>query len=71
MKICKCGNKLDELKFKMVIHPCRCKAPGKEHHAAPDMDKLSYIPKRQYEQRTRLGLPVEADIEKSSRIPWH
>ena len=71
MKFCKCGNALAELPFKMVIHPCRCSVKGGANHTAPDLDRIGNISERQYEQRTRVGLPIEADVEKSARIPWH
>ena len=69
---CVCGNHLsDKPTVKSTMSPCKCDAPGPgrtvlvARHGIPE-----FCFERQYEQRTRLGLPLMTDIEKSVRSRW-
>ncbi len=72
---CKCNNQLSETPktFRVVQHPCKCDEPGPRSswNHAPNLDPLDDVLPRQYEQRKRLNLPIQTDIERSSTIPWH
>jgi len=62
---CVCGNVLEKRPFRAVISPCRCATPGPGRSTAARESFLDHISERQYRERTRLGLPVVTEIEKS------
>ncbi len=71
-EICCCSNVLREgLSFRMVSSPCRCPEPGDGKrcgvvkHGIPDG-----VFSRQWNQRRKLGLPIETGSEKEMRTRW-
>lgn len=69
MERCCCGNVLRESRSRIRVSPCRCAkpAPGPRRFVGPTTlpDGSFGVTKRQYEQRTRLGLPPITEIERS------
>ena len=69
--VCCCSNDLQERPkgFRVTRYPCRCKDPGgaRRHHRSGIPD---HVFETQYEERTRLGLPLETDTEKAVRSRW-
>jgi hypothetical protein len=74
-EVCVCGNSLvldtQQPAFVTRRSPCRCEEPGPGGRTSPCRDLPAGVSRRQFEQRTKLGLPVEADIEKAMRTSWH
>ncbi len=70
-ELCCCGNLLrKEPRFKVVKYPCQCEKPGTERRRPPKVGLSDYVDRRTYEQRTRLGLPVQTEVEKSVGEKW-
>lgn len=70
---CVCGNVLatrpGQGTFTVTSRPCRCEDPGpgsRQGHYEPALP--GWVSRRQYEERTRLGLPVVANIERKARV---
>lgn len=70
MELCRCGNTLGESNFRITVHPCRCDDPGPDRKAPPNLDLLSNVPERQYNQRKKVGLPLQTDVERAADITW-
>jgi hypothetical protein len=68
-EFCCCGNALRETSVKIVVSPCRCDEPGPGQRTQPVRWLPDDVPKRQYEQRKRVGLPVLTDAEKAAYGP--
>ena len=68
MERCVCGRMLDLNDVEIVRSPCRCDVPGPGPRTleAPGVK----VPKYQYEQRRKLGLPVETPVELAARRRW-
>lgn len=73
MRRCVCGNDLPNPPrgFDVIQGPCRCEIPGPYRHATltgpttlPD-GEYGGVSERQYDERTRLGLPPVTDLERS------
>jgi len=66
MRLCACGNDLgNDPGFLMTIGPCQCRKPGKGKSFVVRESFLDQIGEKQYNERTRNGLPVVCEIEKS------
>ena len=70
---CVCGNELvsrpGAAALTITCRPCRCEHPGpgsRQGFYEPGLP--GWVSRRQYEERTALGLPVVANIERSSRV---
>ena len=73
VEVCVCGNELarrpGRAELTITSRPCRCDAPGpKSRQGAFEPALPGWVSRRQYEERTALGLPVVADIEKRSKV---
>ena len=71
MTVCCCGNELAKGPdgFKVRHSPCRCRHPAGPRFGAK-MFMGNFVFSKQHEERTRLGLPLETDIEKGIRKKW-
>lgn len=69
---CCCGNETSKLpEFKMTVSPCQCDVPQGRRRTLTVGGKIpEFCFERQYEQRTRLNLPLETDTEKGIRKRW-
>ncbi len=70
---CCCGNQLERLpaSFRVRMSPCKCDAPGASARMLPVRGEIpEYCFAKQYEQRRRLGLPLETDTERGIRSRW-
>ena len=69
---CCCGNHLDDkTSVKTTVSPCGCDAPGPgRRQRRVQIGIPEYCFRDQYEERTRLGLPLETDMEKEIRSKW-
>ena len=70
---CVCGNVLatrpGAVELTITSRPCRCEQPGRGSRQGFYEPALpGWVSRRQYEERTALGLPVVANIEKRSRV---
>jgi hypothetical protein len=73
MKECCCGNVLDDRpsgNYRTVMFPCQCEKPGPKRKRPPKVGPHDYCSKEQYEQRTKAGLPVMAEVEKAVAEEW-
>lgn len=71
MEHCCCGNKKRDTPVKITVHPCQCKTPSSSSRSSrPNLDKLAHVSSKQYEERTRLGLPLETGFEKAANSIW-
>jgi len=71
MESCACGNILRECPVTIRVHPCRCEKPGNGKRRAPIWGIPDDLPRKQYEERKRLNLPVLTDMERSGfRERW-
>ena len=53
------------------MSPCRCNEPGPGRRQVA-IEKLGdFVYEKQYDDRLRLGLPIETDTEKGIRKRWH
>ena len=66
---CCCGNTLrSNTTVEIIRKPCQCKEPGPGRRQTKCMDLPDdIVTPRQYEQRTRLGLPVIAPSERETK----
>jgi hypothetical protein len=69
---CCCSNELSEgpKGLRVNMHPCRCEAPGGPK-SGRSVGLPTYVFEKQYNERTRLGLPLETDTEKAIRRRWY
>jgi len=72
MTVCCCSNELDAAPsgLRVRMSPCRCKKPGPGKRTLRQPGLPQYVFENQYNERTRLGLPLETDIEKGVRSKW-
>ena len=57
---------------KTTMSPCRCEEPGPGRRRQIPLEMLGdYVYEQQYDDRRRLGLPIETDTEKGIRKRWH
>jgi hypothetical protein len=63
---CCCGNVLRDTFIRIVVSPCKCPEPG----PGPSTHSIEWlpddVPRKQYEERKRIGLPVLTDAEKAA-----
>jgi hypothetical protein len=66
MEACVCGNVLDaQLEYRCTRSPCRCAVPGRGPGQLRCHDLPSWVLRKQYDERKRLGLPVVTPIERT------
>ncbi len=69
--LCCCGNKLEpDPSFTVRQAPCKCKAPGPGRRQAAPHGIPDHVFEQQYNERKRLGLPIETDMERGVRRKW-
>ena len=72
--VCCCGNPLEARpgSFTVRMSPCKCGAAKGGGRSTLDQPGVpAYCFEQQYKERTRLGLPLETDIEKGVRRNWY
>ncbi len=69
---CVCRRRLEDEPetFELTVAPCRCDRPCGGPRQAENRDIPSHVFKQQFEERERLGLPMETDTEKGIRKRW-
>lgn len=70
---CVCGNELlrreGRVELTITSRPCRCEHPGPGSRQGYYEPRLPHwVKKSQYEERTALGLPPVAPIERSRKV---
>lgn len=72
VETCVCGNELTRrhgrVDLKIQSRPCRCEQPGPGSRQGQYGGLPGWVRRRQYEERTRLGLPPVAPIERRARV---
>lgn len=67
MTCCICGNRWEKPEgIRVNRRVCRCDTPGPGKRAGGVSRLPDGVTKEQYEERTRLGLPVVTDIERAA-----